>query len=266
MRCLPSKVEPGTTPAPAGTAGSAATNRSPRRCGFAPSGSGWAHAGSRSYEPKSANDRHPRNTVALHAAILSPGIPQAPFAEERLMTSPSSTHARRHAGATAGAVHPTHVRRDRRTVRPRLRPVPEHLGPEQIRAYQVCLATEHRLATSSLLVAVAALRLPLIGSRFRSVADDRRRDPRRLPSGVTNVARSTKRADFVKRDSIVRSPARRDRGEPRRFDFDITPERGRTRGYDTADCEPLGFPSRHRTEKVYSQEFSVCSPGDAYES
>ena len=35
---------------------------------------------------------------------------------------------------------------------------PERLGPEQVRAYQVYLATEHRLATSSLLVAVSALR------------------------------------------------------------------------------------------------------------
>ena len=35
---------------------------------------------------------------------------------------------------------------------------PERLGPEQIRAYQVYLATERRLATGSLLVAVAALR------------------------------------------------------------------------------------------------------------
>jgi site-specific recombinase XerD len=35
---------------------------------------------------------------------------------------------------------------------------PERLGPEQIRAYQVYLATERGLATSSLLVAVAALR------------------------------------------------------------------------------------------------------------
>ena len=35
---------------------------------------------------------------------------------------------------------------------------PERLGPEQIRAYQVYLATERGLATGSLLVAVAALR------------------------------------------------------------------------------------------------------------
>ena len=35
---------------------------------------------------------------------------------------------------------------------------PERLGPEQVRAYQVYLATERRLATSALLVAVAALR------------------------------------------------------------------------------------------------------------
>ena len=35
---------------------------------------------------------------------------------------------------------------------------PERLGPEEIRAYQVYLATERRLATGSLLVAVAALR------------------------------------------------------------------------------------------------------------
>ena len=35
---------------------------------------------------------------------------------------------------------------------------PDCLGPEQIRAYQVYLATERRLATSSLLVAVSALR------------------------------------------------------------------------------------------------------------
>ena len=35
---------------------------------------------------------------------------------------------------------------------------PDRLGPEQIRAYQVYLATERGLATSSLLVAVSALR------------------------------------------------------------------------------------------------------------
>ena len=35
---------------------------------------------------------------------------------------------------------------------------PERLGPERIRAYQVYLATERGLATSSLLVAVSALR------------------------------------------------------------------------------------------------------------
>ena len=35
---------------------------------------------------------------------------------------------------------------------------PDRLGPEQIRAYQVYLATERRLATGSLLVAVSALR------------------------------------------------------------------------------------------------------------
>ena len=35
---------------------------------------------------------------------------------------------------------------------------PDQLGPEQIRAYQVYLATERRLSTSSLLVAVSALR------------------------------------------------------------------------------------------------------------
>ena len=35
---------------------------------------------------------------------------------------------------------------------------PDRLGPEQIRAYQVYLTTERRLATSSLLVAVSALR------------------------------------------------------------------------------------------------------------
>ena len=35
---------------------------------------------------------------------------------------------------------------------------PERLGPQQICAYQVYLATERGLATSSLLVAVSALR------------------------------------------------------------------------------------------------------------
>ena len=35
---------------------------------------------------------------------------------------------------------------------------PAHLGPEQIRGYQVYLTTERRLAASSLVVAVSALR------------------------------------------------------------------------------------------------------------
>ena len=74
------------------------------------------------------------------------------------MTSPSSTHARRHAGAAAVAVHPTHVRRDRRAVRPLLQAVPRAPRSRAVRAYQVYLSTERGLATGSLLVAVSALR------------------------------------------------------------------------------------------------------------
>ena len=92
-----------------------------------------------------------------YAARRAPGIPQA-LRRGVSDDIPSSTHARRHAGAAPVAVHPTHVRRDRRGFARYFNRSPERLGPEQIRAYQVYLATERGLATSSLLVAVAALR------------------------------------------------------------------------------------------------------------
>ena len=52
-----------------------------------------------------------------------PGIPQARH-RGASHGIPSSTHARRHAGAAAVAVHPADVRRDRRAVRSLLRPFP----------------------------------------------------------------------------------------------------------------------------------------------
>ena len=60
---------------------------------------------------------------------------------------------------------------------------PERLGPEQIRAYQVYLATERRLATSSLLVAVAALRF-LYRVTLRKRWSFRRRGPRAEEAAV----------------------------------------------------------------------------------
>ena len=62
---------------------------------------------------------------------------------------------------------------------------PERLGPEQIRAYQVYLATERGLATSSLLVAVAALRFlhrVTFQKRWR-----RNTSPRACPTGTTSA-------------------------------------------------------------------------------
>ena len=49
---------------------------------------------------------------------------------------------------------------------------PDRLGPEQIRAYLVYLATERRLATSSLLVAVSALRFYRVTLQKRWSFDD----------------------------------------------------------------------------------------------
>ena len=86
--------------------------------------------------PASWSARRSPSSTPPYAARRRPGIPQA----HRRGSSddvPSSTHARRHAGATAVAVHP-----NARTSRPsRGSPAtstgPEHLGPEQVRAYPV---------------------------------------------------------------------------------------------------------------------------------
>ena len=66
-----------------------------------------------------------RNSCAVspYAALRAPGIPRAPRRGASHDIS-SSTHARRHAGAAAVAAYPTDVRRDRRAVRPPLRPLP----------------------------------------------------------------------------------------------------------------------------------------------
>ena len=81
-----------------------------------------------------------------------------PFAEERLMTSlrqrmVEDMQVRRLSPFTQRTYVETVARFARYFGRS-----PDCLGPEQIGAYQVYLATERRLATSSLLVAVAALR------------------------------------------------------------------------------------------------------------
>lgn len=48
---------------------------------------------------------------------------------------------------------------------------PERLGPEQIRAYQVYLTNERKLATGSILIAISALRFPT-GNRLLVVIDN----------------------------------------------------------------------------------------------
>ena len=60
---------------------------------------------------------------------------------------------------------------------------PDRLGPEQIRVYQVYLASERGLATSSLLVAVSAAALPLSGHASEAMVL-RRRDPRAEEAAV----------------------------------------------------------------------------------
>ena len=78
---------------------------------------------------------------------------------------------------------------------------PARLGPEQIRAYQVYLTTERRLATSSLLVAVSALRfLYRVTLRKRWSFDDvlpAPKKPQRLPV-VPSPAEVVRFLDAVK--------------------------------------------------------------------
>jgi hypothetical protein len=70
----------------------------------------------------------------------------------------SPTHDRGHANPQPGAAYATCLRRTGDPVRPLFRKSPKHLGPAEIRTYQLYLAHERHLAASSIIVAVAALR------------------------------------------------------------------------------------------------------------
>jgi hypothetical protein len=65
---------------------------------------------------------------------------------------------RGHAGAESVNEHATRVHRQRRPVRTPFWPVSGGLGPEEIRAYQLYLIHERKLAPSSQQIAVCALR------------------------------------------------------------------------------------------------------------
>jgi hypothetical protein len=69
-----------------------------------------------------------------------------------------STHARGHADPQFGAEHPGAYIQQVSLFARHFNQSPERLGPEQIRAYQVYLTKEKKLATSSILIAVSALR------------------------------------------------------------------------------------------------------------
>jgi integrase len=70
----------------------------------------------------------------------------------------SPTHARRHAGAEFLPAHPDVLRAAGVAVRPPLSAIARRFGPEEIRAYQLYLTNDRKLAVTSILIAVAALR------------------------------------------------------------------------------------------------------------
>ena len=81
-----------------------------------------------------------------------------PISQGARHDKPSPTHDRRHAGAESRPEYPVKLRSTGLPVCTILQRSPEQLGPEEIRAYQVYLTNERKLAPSSVLIAVAALR------------------------------------------------------------------------------------------------------------
>jgi len=70
----------------------------------------------------------------------------------------SPTHDRGHAGPEPLRAHPKLLHQQVSLFARHFNKSPELLGPEQIRAYQVYLTNERKLATGSILIAIAALR------------------------------------------------------------------------------------------------------------
>ena len=81
-----------------------------------------------------------------------------PFRKGAFHDIPSATHDRRHASAESRTEHANLLRATGVPVRASLREITGTIGPEDIRAYQVYLTNEKKLATGSILIAVAALR------------------------------------------------------------------------------------------------------------
>ena len=115
-----------------------------------------------------------RNSCAVspYAALRAPGIPRA-LAEERLMTSLRQRMLEdMQVRGLSPRTQQTYVETVARFARHFGRS-PARLGLEEIRAYQVYLTNERRLASSSLVVAVSALRfLYRVTLRKRWVLDD----------------------------------------------------------------------------------------------
>ena len=74
------------------------------------------------------------------------------------MTSLRKTHDRGHADPQSRSPRAEHVRSPGLNVCALFSKSPEARGPEEIRTYQVYLTSERRLATSSILIAISALR------------------------------------------------------------------------------------------------------------
>lgn len=81
-----------------------------------------------------------------------------PFRKGAFHDIPSATHDRRHAGADLALNTQTCYVQQVSLFARHFDKSPEQLGPEDIRAYQVYLTNEKKLAPGSVLIAVAALR------------------------------------------------------------------------------------------------------------
>jgi integrase/recombinase XerD len=100
----------------------------------------------------------PLNRIAYELQAHGKAVcSEAPSHKGALHDIPSTTRDRGHAGEESLIAYPSQVQQVALFAR-HFNKSPEILGPEEIRSYQVHLTNEKKLAPSSILIAVAALR------------------------------------------------------------------------------------------------------------